>query len=105
MKNLQALIERIIKLRIAIIVVLTLAMVFSAYQTIKNLSVDNSLSIWFLEDDPSYKAYIEFQEKFGSDEIFIAMLPVENAIDQSEIENLKALQKKNRGLTLCKNNI
>ncbi|MDY2586182.1 efflux RND transporter permease subunit [Winogradskyella aquimaris] len=94
MKNLQALIERIIKLRIAIIVVLTLAMVFSAYQTIKNLSVDNSLSIWFLEDDPSYKAYIEFQEKFGSDEIFIAMLPVENAIDQSEIENLKALQKK-----------
>ena len=47
-------------------------MAISAIQTLKELKVGNSLSIWFLEDAPSYKAYIDFQGKFGSDEIFIA---------------------------------
>jgi len=55
--------------------------------------VDNALSIWFLDDDPSYKAYIDFQEKFGSDEIFIAMLPVKNAIGASEKTQLLELHE------------
>ena len=42
---------------------------------------------------PSYRAYIDFQENFGSDEIFIAMLPVENAIGDKEISSLKVLQQ------------
>ncbi|MEM9681229.1 MAG: MMPL family transporter, partial [Bacteroidota bacterium] len=57
----------------------------------KKLSVDNSLSIWFLEDNPSYKAYINYQETFGSDEIFVAMFPVENALDSTRIATLKEL--------------
>ncbi|MBO6879336.1 MMPL family transporter [Winogradskyella sp.] len=93
MNKLKAVISTIIKFRIAIIIVLVLLMGVSAYQTINKLSVDNSLSIWFLEDDPSYKAYIDFQENFGSDEIFIAMLPVENAIGEIEINRLKKLHK------------
>lgn len=66
---------------------------FSGYQTINKLSVDNSLGIWFLEDDPSYKAYIDFQENFGSDEIYIVMLPVGNAIGETEVNTLKTLHK------------
>ena len=65
----------------------------SGYQTFQKLRVDNSLSIWFLEDDPSYKAYIDFQENFGSDEIFIAMLPVNNAIGELEMVALQQLHK------------
>ncbi|GAA4968235.1 hypothetical protein GCM10023315_17240 [Algibacter aquimarinus] len=68
-------------------------MALAGHQTLNKLSVDNSLSIWFLEDDPSYKAYIDFQERFGSDEIFIAMLPVENAIGEPDVEALKQLHK------------
>ena len=94
MKRLQNIIELIIKFRIAIIVVLALLMGFSGYNTLNKLSVDNSLGIWFLEDDPSYKAYIDFQENFGSDEIFIAMLPVKNAIGETEVSALKDLHKK-----------
>jgi len=94
MKRLQNIIELIIKFRIAIIVVLALLMGFSGYNTLNKLSVDNSLGIWFLEDDPSYKAYIDFQENFGSDEIFIAMLPVKNAIGETEVLALKDLHKK-----------
>lgn len=88
MKTIENIIKIIIKFRIAIIAVLLILMALSAYQTVNKLSVDNSLSIWFLEDDPSYKAYIDFQEELGSDEIFVAMFPVENAIEEAEINQL-----------------
>ncbi|WP_345167115.1 efflux RND transporter permease subunit [Algibacter aquimarinus] len=93
MKNLKSIVQFIIKFRIAIIVVFAILMALAGHQTLNKLSVDNSLSIWFLEDDPSYKAYIDFQERFGSDEIFIAMLPVENAIGEPDVEALKQLHK------------
>lgn len=93
MERLKSTISAIIKYRMAIIIFLLIAMGFSGYQTINKLSVDNSLGIWFLEDDPSYKAYIDFQENFGSDEIFIVMLPVDNAIGETEVNTLKKLHK------------
>ena len=34
-------------------------MALSGYQTVQKLSVDNSLAIWFLEDNPNYRAYID----------------------------------------------
>ncbi len=74
-------------------VVLTLLVIVSSFQTLSKLSVDNSLSIWFLEDDPSYKAYIDFQEAFGSDEIFIAMFPVEDAVGAKEKQRLLNLHE------------
>jgi len=94
MKKIENLISKIIKFRVAIIAFLLIAMGFSGYNTLSKLSVDNSLGIWFLEDDPSYQAYIKFQEEFGSDEIFIAMLPVENAIGQKEVSDLKVLHNR-----------
>ncbi|WP_461588960.1 efflux RND transporter permease subunit [Winogradskyella sp.] len=93
MERLKSLIRFIINFRIVIIAVLSILMGFSTYQTLTKLSVDNSLGIWFLEDDPSYKAYIDFQENFGSDEIFIVMLPVDNAIGETEINTLKSLHQ------------
>ncbi|MBT8325327.1 MAG: hypothetical protein KJO96_08510, partial [Winogradskyella sp.] len=73
MKQLLSSVAIIIKFRIAIIIVLVTMTTISAYFTINRLSVDNSLSIWFLEDNPSYNAYIDYQEQFGSDEIFVGM--------------------------------
>jgi predicted RND superfamily exporter protein len=93
MKRIENLVEGIIKYRILIIVILVALMAVSGYQTLQKLRVDNSLSIWFLEDDPSYKAYIDFQETFGSDEIFIAMLPVKNALGEAEVNALESLHK------------
>ena len=94
MERLRKIIVTIIKFRIAIIAVLAITMGFSGYNTLNKLSVDNSLGIWFLEDDPSYRAYIDFQQNFGSDEIFIAMLPVENAIGETEVSALKELHQR-----------
>ena len=93
MKHIEQVIKRIIEYRVAIIAFLAILMCISGYQTFKKLNIDNSLTIWFLEEDPSYKAYIDFQEEFGSDEIFIAMFPVENALDANEINTLSRLHK------------
>ncbi len=100
MERLKTVIAFIIKFRIAIIAILAVVMGFSGYQTLNRLSVDNSLGIWFLEDDPSYRAYIDYQEQFGSDEIFVGMIPVEDfpdgkagALDSKNIEQLKALHQ------------
>lgn len=91
MKSLKLLIQNSIRFRIAIIITIVLLLILSAYQTLNKLSVDNSSSIWFLDDNPSYKAYIDFQEKFGSDEIYIAMFPVKNALAETEIQQLNKL--------------
>ncbi|WP_203256540.1 efflux RND transporter permease subunit [Hyunsoonleella ulvae] len=102
MKRLQNIIKTIIKFRLAIIVLLAVLMGIAGYQTANKLNIDNSLSIWFLEDDPSYKAYIDFQEEFGSDEIFIAMFPVENAIGKAERQTLLQLHERIEALSFVK---
>ena len=93
MKQIEQIIKQIIRYRFAIIAILFVLMGVSGFQTLKNIKIDNSLSIWFLEDDPSYKAYIDFQEEFGSDEIYIAMFPAKNALDSNEIETLSRLHR------------
>ena len=93
MTKIENIISGIIRYRIAIVIFLVIAVGFSGYQTLNKLSVDNSLGIWFLEDDPSYKAYIDYQEKFGSDEIFVGMIPVDNALEEDNINTLKRFHK------------
>lgn len=81
----------VIQFRLVFMSLMGLLMGLSGVYTLKNLSIDNSLGIWFLEEDPSYQAYIEYQETYGSDEIFMVMLPVPNALDQDQIDQLEAL--------------
>ena len=38
------------------------------------LKVDNSLTVWFLESDPTLEAYHDFQANFGNDEVVIVMV-------------------------------
>jgi len=56
----------VIQFRLVFMSLMGLLMVLSGVYTLKNLSIDNSLGIWFLEEDPSYQAYIEYQETYGS---------------------------------------
>ena len=41
---------------------------FFAFFT-KDLKMDNSVSIWFLDDDPAFLAYKDFQDRFGNDDV------------------------------------
>jgi uncharacterized protein len=38
------------------------------------VKVDNSLTIWFLKDDPALKEYKQFHQEFGNDEVVILLL-------------------------------
>jgi len=38
------------------------------------IKVNNSLTIWFLKDDPAIKEYRQFHEKFGNDEVVILIV-------------------------------
>ncbi|MEP6262687.1 MAG: MMPL family transporter [Gillisia sp.] len=40
----------------------------------KAIEVDNSLSVWFLEDDPALVEYREYKERFGNDESVIILI-------------------------------
>jgi predicted RND superfamily exporter protein len=38
------------------------------------LVVDNSLTVWFLKNDPALVSYRSFQKKFGNDEVVVLVL-------------------------------
>ena len=76
----------VILFRWLLIVLGVLIVGISGLQTLKKLSIDNSLGIWFLEEDPSYKAYIEYQETYGSDEIFIVAEDTANYIRNKNVK-------------------
>ena len=99
MKNLT---HFIIKNRIAVMLVLVALIIASMFSAVQKLAIDNSLSIWFLEDNSRYKDYLEYQEQYGSDEIIIALLEVENALESSAVEQLKALSVALEGLDFVK---
>ena len=40
----------------------------------RNINLDNSLELWFLEGDPALEAYNEFKKKYGNDEVILAMV-------------------------------
>ncbi|RME97995.1 MAG: RND transporter, partial [Bacteroidetes bacterium] len=72
-------------------VVLLIATLFGAYQTATQLRIDNSVSIWFLEDNPAYRSYLDFQHERGSDEIVIVMWSVDSALDRKHQQLLRQL--------------
>lgn len=78
--------------------VLAALIIASMFSAVQKLAIDNSLSIWFLEDNSRYKDYLEYQEEYGSDEIIIALLEVENALDSKAVEQLKVLSAALEGL-------
>lgn len=87
-------IQFVINKRVAIIAILGLLTIIGLFQTVTSLKVDNSLSIWFLEENKDYQQYIKFQEEQGSDEIFIAMFPVKNGFSETNVSRLLQLHQK-----------
>jgi len=67
------------------------AAVFLFPQVKKALEVDNSLMVWFLEDDPALKPYYEFQDYFGNDEVIIMIYHQEQGLlKKEELKKLRS---------------
>ena len=82
MKAFDKIIDFILKRRKLFIVIIILLTIVSSFLIVKNLRIDNSLSIWFLEDNTDYQEYIKFQEEQGSNEIIVVMIPVEDGFSE-----------------------
>ena len=70
---------------------------------LRALQINNSLSIWFLEDAPELQVYYEFQERFGSDEVVIVMYHNEQGVLDDEtlhlVERLSDTLSQNSGVS------
>ena len=71
------------------------------------IGVDNSLEIWFVEDDPRLSAYREHQSVFGNDEVIVIALhdPRGLSADALErIEDVRARLERIDGIAYVTNN-
>ncbi len=59
---------RIWSVCLALLFLAALAVIFT------KLTVDNSIKIWYSEDDETYQAFINFQEEYGNDDVVVIFL-------------------------------
>ena len=83
-----------LRYRWPVIGLLAMLTVAGAVSTAVNLRINNSVSIWFLEDNADYQSYLAFQQERGSDEIIIAMIPTEQAYSETTQAMLRQLHTK-----------
>lgn len=88
-QSLKKYIAILIRFRVWILGVIAFWMLMSTYLILNNLTIDNSLSIWFLDDDPQYQEYTNYQKEYGSDEIIVGMIPLQEELNQAIIYQLK----------------
>jgi predicted RND superfamily exporter protein len=100
--------EKIVKFIISFRVPITLFIIFlsgvSIFFVIDKLRVDSSLKVWFLEDDATYKEYLQYQQKQGSDEIISMMIPLNATIyNKSLLNRLQLLHQSLDSLNYIEN--
>ena len=83
----------ILKFRVAITLFFVVLTALSLKSTFFNLKVDNSVTIWFLEDNPQYQQYLRYQKEQGSDEIIVVMIPVEDSLSKKKLATLQSLHE------------
>ena len=62
----------------------TIAVILFFSFFLKNLAMDNSVSIWFLDDDPAFEAYQDFQENFGNDDVVTLFISAPEGVLQQQ---------------------
>lgn len=68
------LLNRLIQFKYVIVAFLLLSCVFLWPGVQKAIQLDNSLGVWFLEDDPAIVTYQEYKKRFGNDESVILLV-------------------------------
>jgi predicted RND superfamily exporter protein len=63
---------------VVILLALALTVVLAVYAS--RLSVDNSLEVWFVEDDPALASYQAFLDEFGNDEVVVIAIHGPNEV-------------------------
>ncbi|MBN1572361.1 MAG: RND family transporter [Deltaproteobacteria bacterium] len=96
--------QLILKFRIPILAAILCIFTISLYGA-RDVSVDNSIKIWFVEDDPNMQDFAEFNKTYGGDEFISVALKTKNvdsifnARDLKIISDISADLKKVKGVT------
>ncbi len=59
----------------------------SLYFITTSLKVDNTLRIWFSDDDTHYQSFLEFQDKYGNDDIITVLATYPFTVYEKEVVN------------------
>ncbi len=78
----------------AIMAVCIIGIKINGREIIKPLKIDNSMEVWFRDDDPDWLSYKKFQEKFEGDEFIVVALPDDNIFSPEILKKIKGLTNK-----------
>ena len=85
----------IIKNSKTLFILSTIGAVISVFIIVTGLKVDNSLKIWFLENDKNYTSYMNFQETYGNDDVLSVMIESkENIVTPNFFKHLIEVEEK-----------
>jgi predicted RND superfamily exporter protein len=101
-KQFKAVANLMVKKRQLLFVLMTLILVGGLYFA-RNINIDNSLELWFLDGDPTLTAYREFKAKYGNDEVILAMVDCRDAGIFSQ-KNLNAVYEASKAIEKDKKN-
>ncbi len=90
----QSFVDFVLRFRWAIAILLGGLTLAGAASTALNLRINNSVSIWFLEDNADYQSYLSFQQERGSDEVIIAMIAREEVYGTETVTLLQKLHER-----------
>lgn len=77
----------IIRFRFLFLIILLFGLIWACMQLPK-LSIDNSLKIWFIKNDPTVVNYENFKKMFGNDEVIVIAFSDEKSILSDENKKL-----------------
>lgn len=83
----------IIRFRIPILLIVVIITAFFGFQ-LKDLRMDNSVEGMLPDEDPAKQFFEEFQEIFGSDEVFIVALETDTVFDPEFLEVVDELTQR-----------
>ena len=83
----------VLRLRIPIVALIAL-LTIGAAMLAGSLEFNNSLEVWFLDDDPELVEYAEFQQHFGSDEFVLIGVTTDDVFDLSVLRAIADITDK-----------
>lgn len=81
-----------------VLFILSILVVLAGLPFATQIRIDNSLEMWFLEDDPTLTGYREFKKQYGNDEIILALVDCGGPGTVFEPEKLQALWKASKAI-------
>ncbi|MCP4681718.1 MAG: hypothetical protein GY864_05250, partial [Desulfobacterales bacterium] len=76
-----------------LVIVITLLITIAIGCFFSNLKLNNTIDMYFEEDDPAVKIHREFRETFGNEEMVLVLFKDDNIFSNKKIEIIRSISK------------